>query len=91
MDSLMKRVYEVHDIWDQLQQQHNSISYILTIKLTNTIAKTEGRLVLFDLLNPSLSPIKESSSSKGPLYKSCYELCKFIYPGTLMRFELLLF
>jgi hypothetical protein len=71
----MRKVYSVHDIWVQFERHQTAkIPSILSIKLTNQVSMTEGRLVLFDLLHPAFSPF-QSPNSDNKARNSFVNLC----------------
>lgn len=85
MDSIMRPAYDVHDIWVKMEQESTKIPYILTIKLTDQVNMTEGRLVLFDMLHPTFSVVDPPKQSDNAHY-SFINLCKCcaIHPFTVI-------
>ncbi|GAA5800347.1 hypothetical protein HPULCUR_005774 [Helicostylum pulchrum] len=73
-DFLMKRVEDVSDIWVQIEQLKKNLPLMLIIKLTNEKNSTQGRLVLVDLLYPTLSLLLSPSDKKEILESSCVHL-----------------
>lgn len=78
-DFLMKRVEDVSDIWVQIEQLKKNLPLMLIIKLTNEKNSTQGRLVLVDLLYPTLSLLLSPSDKKEILESSCVHLCKYTF------------
>lgn len=76
MDSILKEVKDTSEIWKAVQGGCKE-PFIVTIRITDTIKKTQGRLQYFDLLCPRFIPTRVATQP-DLIESSFLYLCHFI-------------